>query len=93
MNPDSPFKHATVSQSQHVYRKIIPEAYLAPQAHTDSWGQAPLKIQDLPCVEVTIPEGDWHRIQAIVNAHVEYCQHTMVQDAWEKYQIACHLCR
>lgn len=41
--------------------------------------------QDVPCVEVHIPERDWARIEIIIQAHERSIKHPVIQDAWDKY--------
>ena len=47
--------------------------------------------QDIPCVEVQIPERDWGQIVQLIQAHERAIQNPAVQDAWDQYVMLTHL--
>jgi len=48
-------------------------------------------IQDIPCVEVQIPERDWRQIEQIIQAHERAIKNPAVQAAWDQYVMLSHL--
>ena len=47
--------------------------------------------QEIPCVEVLVPERDWSKIMHVIQAHEQAIQHPAVQHAWQQYLITREL--
>lgn len=75
-----------VRKSRKIFREYKPGSFGARMMDA----QMP-EPQDIPCVEVQIPERDWRQIQQIVQAHERAIQHPAVQDAWDQYVMITHL--
>lgn len=78
--------NAQVRQSRQVFRQYRSGAWGA--THFDAIMPS---AEDIPCVEVLIPQADWQRIEQIILAHQAAMQHPAVQEAWDQYQMICHL--
>jgi len=83
--------NASVRKSREVFRQYscpgLPGHGVYPQVN-------PVTVsvtQDIPCVEVQIPESDWRLIVQLIEAHERAIRHPSVQDAWDQYLMITHL--
>jgi hypothetical protein len=77
--------NAHIRQSREVFREYKPGSF------TDRTQDVMPQTQDIPCVEVQIPERDWRHIEQIVLAHERAIRNPSVQAAWEQYVMLTHL--
>ena len=80
----------SISRSQHSYRQVQ-EPSLRLWAQGNPADPPTIEYQEIPCVNVTVPQEDWEQIQQIVQSHERYNCHPAVQDAWERYQMCLNL--
>ena len=78
--------NAQVRQSRQVFRQYRSGAWGA--THFDAIMPS---AEDIPCVEVLIPQADWQRIEQLILAHERGIKNPAVQDAWDQYLMLRHL--
>jgi len=77
--------NAHIRQSREVFREYKPGSFSARMQDVLP------ATQDIPCVEVQIPERDWRQIEQIILAHERAIKNPAVQDAWDQYVMLSHL--
>jgi hypothetical protein len=83
--------NAYVRQSRQVLREYKPTALPQWSSTFEPVLPTTAHIQDIPCVEVQIPQRDWSRIEELITAHERAVRHPAVQDAWDQYMMVRHL--